>query len=166
MRRRMGCHQRGSCRIRDHFLMPHPPSWHCLTLLLSSICNFSNRLDGTNYNRKTLMQCRPRSNSAAGHSSGINHAAPTQHCWGKQLPLLGVGQGCSPALSSFPLHVWGQPGTAGVSLGMEGVPEDAQGGPRCRPSTPGCREAAASGGAEHPPLSPCPARLGSPAAWG
>lgn len=47
------------------------------------------------------MQCRPHSNSAAGHSNGINHAAPTRHRWGRELPLLGAGQGGSPVLSSF-----------------------------------------------------------------
>lgn len=110
MRRRMGCHQRGSCWIQDHFLMPHPPSWLCLMLLLSSICNFSNRLDGINYSRKTLMQRRPRSDSATGHSDGINHAAPTQHRWGRELPR---------AQHLHPLRVWGQLGITGVSLGTE-----------------------------------------------
>lgn len=71
------------------------------------------------------MQCRPRSNSAAGHSSGINHAAPTQHRWGKQLPLLGVGQGCSPALSSF------APPCVGTARHGGGLPGDGGGARRC-----------------------------------
>lgn len=47
------------------------------------------------------MQHRPRSDSATGHSDGINHAAPTQHRWGRELPLLGAEQGCSPVPSTF-----------------------------------------------------------------
>lgn len=72
------------------------PSWLCLILLLSSICNFSNGLEGTNYSRKTVMQRRPRSSSATGHSGSINHTAPMWHRWWRELLLLAVGQSCSP----------------------------------------------------------------------
>lgn len=105
--------------------MPHPPSWLCLMLLLSSICNFSNGLDGTNYSRKTLMQCRPRSNSAAGHSDCINHAAPTRHGCGKELPLLSAGPDCSPVLSSV------TPPCLGTARRRGGLLQTQEGAWRC-----------------------------------
>lgn len=92
-------------------------SWLCLILLLSSICNFSNGLDGTNYSRKTVMQRRTRSNSAAGHSSGINHAAPMCHRWRRERAASAwCGAELLPSAPSAPHHEWGQPGVVGVSL--------------------------------------------------
>jgi len=131
MRWRTGCHPRRSCWIRDHFLMPHPPAWLCLMLLLPSICNFSNRLDGTNYSRKALMQRWPHGNSATGHPSGINHRR-------------GIAGGRRCLACSLRSAPW--PPVRGDTTGhRRALPGDRQGfggawgSLRCLLSTPGCR---------------------------
>lgn len=105
--------------------LPHAASWLCIMLLLSSICNFSNGLYGSNCSRKALMQSRPRRDAAAGHSVALITAAS-----------LGAGSCLSLARAGLP-PCMETPGHTGVSLGSEGMPGGAWGGPRSQLSTSG-----------------------------
>lgn len=150
----MGCHQRGSCWVRDHFLKLHPGS-ASRSFSPASAIFLMDLMELITAGR--LMQRRPHSHSAAGHSSGINHAPTRHHClsivWGRAAPLCSAS--LSPPCNSQPSR--GIPGDEGDACRCLG---------RSWLSSPGYGEAAASGGAEDPAPSPCPAQLGAPAAWG
>lgn len=109
MRWRMGCHPRGSCWVRDHFLKLHPGS-ASRSFSPAPAIFLMDLMELITAGR--LMQRRPHGHSAAGHSSGVNHAAPTRHhclsiVWGRAAPL------CSASLS--PLCV-------GTQLAITGEP--------------------------------------------
>lgn len=133
--------------------LPHAASWLCIMLLLSSSCNFSNGLYGSNCSRKALMQYRTLKGAAAGHSVALITAAS-----------LGAGSCLSLARTGLSLCME----TPGHHRSLSGLRRDAW---RClgRSQAPAenswCGEAAAGGGTEHPPPFPCPARLPL-AGWG